>query len=534
MKNTKKFAAMIAALTLSACSIAPMAMTASAADGDVTIDIMDGETKSTATFNAYKILDATASKADSTDLNATDAYNYTVNEKYESILMTALGNKYDTEKGIVDAISKLSAADMRAFADAVYNAILADNNIEADATSNEGSFEVGQGYYLIAQVAANDAATSLVMVDTADFEDESGSIKINVKKQTPSFDKEILDINDTTGDTSKDWGKDADHDMNDDVSFRLTATLPSDYSNYNKYTLKFHDDLQNEVFDANSVAITSVKVLDASDAEVATLPASQYNKDTGCGETHSKGTNGHGDGCDFVVNIPDLKAAETDTVKFDTGYKVVVEYTAKLTESANIGSAGNWNTGVLEYSNNPYSTDDGDNTTSKTEEEDVVAFTYKTVINKVNGQDKALAGAAFKLEKLGADGTTYTLVKEFTAGADTEFEFKGLDDGTYRLTETKTPDGYNGIEPVVFKVEATHADKELTELTGTATTGELTITKDATNEDALTAKVVNNSGSELPSTGGIGTTIFYLGGGAMVAVAGVFLITKKRMGKSEN
>lgn len=153
------------------------------------------------------------------------------------------------------------------------------------------------------------------------------------------------------------------------------------------------------------------------------------------------------------------------------------------------------------------------------------------------------------------------------------FEFKGLDDGEYLLVETKTPTGYKEIDPIPFTVSAVHTqdtvtddDKdiksnatalELIDLNGQVTNGAINLNNlyedksvdgkandtdksknvylNGTLEDGkLVGNVVNTSGSTLPSTGGIGTTIFYLGGGAMVAVAGVFLITKKRMGKSEN
>ena len=118
----------------------------------------------------------------------------------------------------------------------------------------------------------------------------------------------------------------------------------------------------------------------------------------------------------------------------------------------------------------------------------------------------------------------------------TTFTFKGLDDGKYILTETKTPATYNTIDPIEFTVTANHEivwdttarTDILTSLSGNATSGTATFTASA-NKSELTTNVVNQSGATLPGTGGIGTTIFYVIGGLLMAAAAVLLITKKRM-----
>ena len=221
-----------------------------------------------------------------------------------------------------------------------------------------------------------------------------------------------------------------------------------------------------------------------------------------------------------------LKGIEGVTLDKDT--KVVVTYSAKLNENAVIGSAGNPNTVNLTYSNNPNKGGEGE--TGKTPEDKNIVFTYKTVVNKVDQDKKSLAGAAFKLEKKQSDGS-YKTVKEFTAGEETTFEFKGLDDGDYKLSETTTPAGYNTIAPIEFTISAEHdtdsADPKLTELTGNVTKGEATFTVDK-DAGSLTTDVVNKKGSTLPSTGGIGTTIFYAAGGALVVLAGVMIAARKR------
>lgn len=146
-----------------------------------------------------------------------------------------------------------------------------------------------------------------------------------------------------------------------------------------------------------------------------------------------------------------------------------------------------------------------------------------------------MTGAEFTLEKVLEDGTqkTVTVVKN-TEG--TTFTFKGLDDGDYILTETVTPATYNTIEPIRFTVTADHKitwngearTKILTSLSGNTASGKITFTPSA-DKSELTTNVVNQSGTLLPGTGGIGTTIFYIIGGLLMAAAAVLLITKKRM-----
>ena len=220
-----------------------------------------------------------------------------------------------------------------------------------------------------------------------------------------------------------------------------------------------------------------------------------------------------------------------DGVKLTKDTKVVVTYSATLNDKAAIGAAGNPNTVNLTYSNNPNK--GGEGKTGKTPDDKNIVFTYKTVVNKVDQDKKSLAGAAFKLEKKQSDDT-YKTVKEFTAGDDTTFTFTGLDDGTYRLTETTTPAGYNTITPVVFTISAEHdtdsADPKLTSLSGNVATGEATFTADK-DAGSLTTDIVNKKGSILPSTGGIGTRIFYTIGAILVVAALALIVCKRRFAK---
>lgn len=225
--------------------------------------------------------------------------------------------------------------------------------------------------------------------------------------------------------------------------------------------------------------------------------------------------------------------------------KLQLVYKATLNEQSVIGSAGNPNKVYLEFSNNP----NGEGT-GKTPEDTVIVFTYKVAANKVDGNDEKLAGAGFKLSKFDKESDSWKLVGyqnvkldargnpvetngryEVANATDTSFAWNRIDDGKYKLEEVVTPAGYNTIDPVEFDVVAGHANLTLSSLSGTKTTGtvgEYTFTANAA-EGSLTTNIVNQSGTVLPSTGGMGTTVFYVVGGGLMAVAVVLLVTKKRM-----
>ena len=109
-----------------------------------------------------------------------------------------------------------------------------------------------------------------------------------------------------------------------------------------------------------------------------------------------------------------------------------------------------------------------------------------------------------------------------------------IDDGEYILTETVTPDGYNTMNPVKFSITASHDTEsdnpQLKDLNGNPIDGEISFSTKVTT-GTLTAGVINYMGSELPSTGGMGTTVLYVAGTLMILAAGVFLVMKK---KAEN
>jgi len=509
MKKTsrtfKRFAAITSASLLAACMVAPMSMNITASA--VNITIKDAEVDSE--YAGYKLLSA---EQDGTTIT------YEVPDKYLAILQSVTGKS--TKADIIAYIGAIAddSTAARDFADAVYMKILAASPAitPEETTTGTAAMDAEQGYYLIAETktgttgeTVSDDSFSLVILNTAGATD----LEVTTKEGEPTLVKKLKDTNDSTGETTS-WQDGADYDIGDDIPFQLTGTVSSKYDNYNEYYYSFHDTLSTGLTFNNDVKVLVDGNEITSGYEVV--------------------TEGLTDDCSFEVRFADLKDINGVTASSN----IVVEYTAKLNNDAVLGSTGNPNVADLEYSTNPYFSDEngdgkddttgGKEDTGYTPEDKVIVFTYKTVVNKVDQSNNPLKGAQFKLYKKLADGTeteisTVDIIDENT----TTFEFNGLDDGDYRLEESEHPENYNPIDDIEFTISATHDvtsdNPALTELKGgDKFTGNVTA-------GTLTADIVNKYGSELPSTGGIGTTVFYLGGGAMVAVAGIYLISKKRM-----
>ena len=411
-------------------------------------------------------------------------------------------------KTITDLASKTENNNAQVTANSIAQYLKTNAQPTATLTDANASAQVPAGYYLIKDKEGTipDGQTATTYIVTV-----AGNVTIKPKSDVPSFEKKLKDKNDTTGETSL-WQDSADYDFGDKVPFKLEGTVASNYADYTKYYFAFHDvEEPGLTFNKDSVKV--------------------YVDDTEITEGYQLVTEKLTDDCTFEVKFADLKTIKA--VK--AGSKIRVEYTSTLKENANLGQQGNVNKAKLQFSNNPNDSQNGENgPTGNTPWDNVIVFTYKVVVNKVNENKEPLKGAAFKLEKKLKDGTT-KLVKEFTAGEDTSFTFPGLDDGNYVLTETATPAGYNTIQPITFTVTAGH-DIEwttqnrtdvLTSLSGNAASGEITFTADKAN-GSLTASVVNKPGSSLPETGGMGTIVLYVAGAALVVAAGVYFGLKKK------
>ena len=509
MKHIKKLASLLLVLVM----VFALATTAFAEETTYSITINNSAKDHT--YEAYQIFTG--------DLSGTTLSNIVWGSGVSEAGQTALGD------AAAKAETLKTEADAKAFAKAV--APYLTTAAGSANTVTDGKYVISglaAGYYLVKDqdgslTGDNDSYTEYIIQVV-------GNVTATPKSDVPEVQKKVKDINDSTDTTKTDWQDSADYDIGDSIPFQLKATLADNVSSYTTYKVVFHDTLSKGLTYNNDAKVYIDGTETNGFAVTATVNA---------------------DATTLTVSCDDVKALSAVNSS-----AITVEYTAKLNENAVLGSAGNPNEVYLEYSNNPNKSEKGNNETGETPKDVVIVFTYKTIINKVDSENKPLTGAAFKLEKLikGKDGAadTWTTVKEFIVDeTTTSFTFSGLDDGQYKLTETKTPAGYNTIDPIYFVIEATHDEtadaptlKTLNAYLTDANGNKQTEVKDgeSVNIDlgtvdltagSITTTVVNKSGSELPSTGGIGTTIFYVLGGVLVLAAVVLLVTKKRMSGAE-
>lgn len=505
MKRVKRVLALLAAFAL----VLAMAVPAFADDEKYTLTINNAN----GTYEAYQIFRG-------------DLYVNEAGKKVLSNIQWGSGVNA-TKMGSENAATVAESLKTSTLAESFAENLVSNSNlssVKANATAQDGTAvfkDLSAGYYLVKNSSIDTGKTY------TDFILEVvGNTTANHKGDVPDVEKKVEEKNDSTG-AATTWGATADYDVGDEINFELTGTLPESYGRYANYKYVFNDTMTNMTYKDGSVKVYYVKDGRTNRVEISSGFASTW--DDGAKK--------------LTVTFNDLKTAVSGLAHGD---KIVVTYTATLDASAVVGGNGNPNKVKLEYSNNP----NGEGT-GETPEKTVVVFTYKTIINKVtkgtDGKNVPLAGAEFTLSKFiasesGSDtvtvnGTEYhgtwnngvTVTPTKTGDVANVFTFSGLDTGIYRLTETKTPAGYNTIDPVYFEIVATNGETRVTSMEGKAVNGsEISFTANATN-GSLSADVINNAGTTLPSTGGMGTTVFYVVGGGLMAVAVVLLVTKKRM-----
>ena len=526
MKKTKKLAAVLLALIL-CLSLSVAALAAAPATYTITIS------NSTAgnTYSAYQIFAGDVASADPQNgegegpILSNIEWGSGVNSAgLLEALQADKSGKYDACETAADvaAVIGTTAADAEAFA-RLADAYLTD--AAATSTFNTDHYTISGltgGYYLVRNTVTADgqAATNYIV-------QVLGNVTMQPKSSTVTVEKKVMDFNSSTETErnnyydSADYGmKDADGNNNYMVAFRTTVHLADNYKSYeNPYQLIIHD--------KQSAGLTFYPAkLNVTGTDGNKLTE---NKD------YRVVTEGLEDGCTFHVVFDDLN----NVPEVNPGDTITLDYTCELNENAVVGSAGNPNEVRVEFSNDPYS-----EATGYTPWDKVVVFTYSVVVNKVDDEDQPLAGAEFELQKYNADGEWYTINVVTANETGTVFTFKGLDDGIYRLKETVTPAGYNTIDDIEFTIEATHewdsADPQLTDLKVTggkyidengdaiADLGEVKFTP-VVAAGTLTTDVVNDAGTLLPETGGIGTTIFYVLGGVLIVGAAVILVVRRRV-----
>lgn len=390
--------------------------------------------------------------------------------------------------------------------------------------------EAKAGYYLFVDTtdfSKDDSYHSynsfLLMVTKGNW-----NVPITPKAEKPTVEKKVYDNPDGT--STGGFGSSADHAINEKFQFQLTATLPDStnraYDYYDKYSVIFHDTLSDGITYDKDDELDSV-VIKSNGNTYNITDSSKYTIDTTDLESQNS----------FVVNI-DVKACAKDAgFDLNDGATITVTYTAHLNDKAYVNTAGgstsNINKVYLTYSNNPKD----ESSIGKTPESTPV-YVYTYQLNNTKHQDTekgpALEGACFRLYSDEActdqsevqlyqkDGFYYPIkdvlgkeAVEMKSAANGTFNVKGLDAGTYYLKEITPPDGYSACKVIPVTIKAAHSRNDQVNLEGS------NLTNDIVN--------IKAGGITLPSTGGIGTTLFYVVGGGLMVAAIVLLVTKKRM-----
>lgn len=456
---------------------------------------------------------------------------------------STIGGEFETDftpQEAVAVISKWHDSDNNsiAFARFVCNYIYTDSNANREPViqgGHTGGFELPMaGYYLIVDTSPFSGGDSyhaynsfLLKVNQKNYH-----VQITPKVVKPTVKKEVYDNDDgsSSGDNNG-WGSSADHAINEKFQFQLIAKLPAGrdegraYDYYDKYTVCFNDTLSEGItYDG----LDSVVIESNGTPYDITNDSSKYDIDTKNLENQNY----------FEVNIHDVKACAKDAgFDLNDGATITVTYTAHLNDKAYVNTAGgstsNINKVYLTYSNNPKD----ESSIGKTPESTPV-YVYTYQLNNTKHQDTekgpALEGACFRLYSDEActdqsevqlyqkDGFYYPIkdvlgkeAVEMKSAANGTFNVKGLDAGTYYLKEITPPDGYSACKVIPVTIKADHSRNDQVNLEGS------NLTNDIVN--------IKAGGITLPSTGGIGTTLFYVVGGGLMVAAIVLLVTKKRM-----
>lgn len=487
MKSIKK----ILSLALALAMIFAMASTAFAATGTGSDSKGSITVNNTVKDNAYSIYRIFDLESFDTDKNA---YSYKVNTAWAAFFAEgAEGLNYVTidENGYVTWNKDANAAEFAAKAIAFANKEDAKIAATATKTSNEdgGSLvfdNLELGYYLVQSNLG--ALCSLTTTNP--------TATVNEKNAAPSLEKEVKE-----GET---WGKNNDANVGDTVEFKATITVQGTAKDY-----VMHDKMDDglEYTGVSKVTLNGSDIAYTSDYEVTTATT---------------------DGCTFEV-----KFTADFCAKLKSGDVIVVYYSAILKTNAVVKEPEN-NNAHLSYT-------DANGTTSKTEDSNTKTYTWEIPVFKYydngteNGTQTPLAGAVFSLYTDADCENIVTFTKtadntyrydgsgnvtEITTDTTGKFSLQGLDAGTYYLKEVTAPAGFNKLDTAV-KVVITHVGNDTDNtLTHTITAGDASVTE---------VGVENKTGAILPTTGGIGTTMFYVIGSVLVVAAVVLLVTKKRM-----
>lgn len=483
MKHMKRFMALFAALALVLAMAVPAFADTTPATGSITINnaVVDK------TYKVYRILDLDSANSDYS------AIIYKTNDKWAGFIDTVKNiyfDKIDDTTKVVTVKKGLTETNAKALAASAKEWLKTHTDIQPDATevkatSSTVTFDnLKLGYYL---VETSEWGTSNVDA-VFSLDTTKPNATINEKNSDTTTEKKIMENGEPKSTNSASIG--------DTVNYKTTITVKDgDPKNY-----VLHDKMTGLDFNANSVKIT---VTNGSTSKELTA-TTDYDVKTPT------------DGCTFHIEFKANVLKPNDVVE--------VTYSAKVAASAAIGGSGNKNETHLKYG------EDKSTTPSETK-----TYVWSFDVHKYTGENTALAGAKFKVWNSDKSKTAYFkydatakvykfagwtavegAVYEFTTPDDGNIAFEGLNAGTYYLEEIEAPKGYNKLNDAIkFTIADENAPVKGQVSYGTDSTG--------------TIKVLNNAGTTLPTTGGIGTTVFYLIGGGLMVAAAVLLIAKKRM-----
>ena len=551
MKKFRKMIAVVLAITVAmTMGIATTSM-AFAADAEYQITVQNTTTSQSINgkeYKAYKVFDLTL--GDAKQDGTYGAYAYSIKNTdwawetlttgattdSKGVITTTYGitltpSATDSTKYTVDGES-MTDANARALADALTSKLPSTADGSATGANEKAVIDLTEaGYYAIyGTVKPTDPKASEEVVAAVGLNSTDKKVTVEPKVEVPPLDKKI------TGEHVLDAaGKAATAEIGKTVSFQLDSKVP-DLTGYSDYTFKLSDTMTSGLTftdpagDATNDVVVKINNVDKTTDTTVKI-----------------------EGQTLTVTIPynTLKAATK-------GQDIVVTYSAVVNANA-LTTDYEKNTAKLTYSNNPTT-----NTTNETPDKEVYVIDVNIDVDKVDGEGSdagKLKDAEFVLFK-GAtqpadtdaawykyDETNGVVTWVTKANADVfktvantgklDKQFRGLEaekNGTkYGLLETKAPEGYNlPDEPIIVTLtgayNAQNSQATITAQNATVEGGTINVAENPKAQPVATAKVVNRSGSVLPSTGGIGTTIFYILGALLVVGCGIILIARRRMG----
>lgn len=478
-----------------------------------------------------------ALKADETPIvnSANTQQSTTFAEQFENATASA-SSVADVMKNWGDDLDRINY-----FAEFLWESGYLSTDWYKDTTSSTTTYtftDMEPGYYMIKDKedtinnTANDFYTSFIISLTS-------NTNIEVKGSVPSVNKRVSDT------LNGQYSEYVSNQINRLHYYEWVGKMPSEIADYDFYSYVFEDTM-SESLDFNRIEEIYIKttngehVLYRVDADGAVIAGKKDNMDVwqvpDTGDAYTGGGT-------IRIGWTDLKKIYPTLLKSD---EVYVRYSASLNEKAVVVDTGNPNTVKLHFSNNPNDKDDYGTTPPSTSR----VYTFAMEVTKVNEAGETLQGAEFVLFHYHSEETEnvpmYAIVEDgvitgwtevqsdatpLVSGPDGKINVKGLKkDIDYYLTETKPPQGYNTLFG--------NTDIQITGYTVDETTKEVTsinyeVNNKVHEKSGKTTKVElsieNKSGTVLPSTGGMGTTLLYLAGGILVLAAVVLLVTKKRM-----